>query len=114
MTLHDAQAQHTLAVAKLISWSYAEGYELTWGEAFRTQEQAQWDATHHVGIVHSVHCERLAVDLMLFKDKVYLTKPEEYKPLGEFWKTLHLLARWGGDFSTGDADHFSFEWEGIS
>ena len=114
MTLHEAQSSHTLAVSKLITWAYEQGYELTWGEAFRTQEQAQWDATNHIGIVNSVHCERLAVDLMLFKDGVYLTAPEDYRPLGEYWKTLDPLARWGGDFSTVDADHFSFSWNGAS
>jgi D-alanyl-D-alanine carboxypeptidase-like protein len=112
MTLHEMQAAHTLCVAKLIEWVYGQGWELTWGEAYRTQEQAQWDATNHIGIVNSVHCQRLAVDLMLFINGVYQTAAEAYQPLGDYWKTLNPLARWGGDFKSVDADHFSFTWQG--
>lgn len=113
MTLNEAQQEHTKAISELIAWTATQGFHLTWGEAFRTREQAQWDATNHVGIVNSVHCLRLAVDFMLFKDGVYLTDPEAYRFMGEYWKTLHPLARWGGDFKTVDADHFSFEWDGV-
>ena len=114
LTLHAAQALHTKLIGKLIEFAYYQGFELTWGEAYRTQEQAQWDATNHIGIVNSVHCQRLAVDFMLFKDGVYLTDGSSYEPLGEFWKSLDPLCRWGGDFKTVDADHFSITWGGVS
>lgn len=114
MTLHAAQALHVKLVGQLISFVYAAGFELTWGEAFRTAEQAQWDAQHHTGIINSVHCDRLAVDLQLFKDGVYLTDPAAYKFAGEYWKTLDPSCRWGGDFTTVDADHFSITWQGRS
>lgn len=110
MTLHAAQALHVKLVGQLIAFIYAAGFELTWGEAFRTPQQAQWDAAHHTGIVNSVHCDRLAVDLQLFKDGVYLTDPTAYKFAGEYWKTLDPSCRWGGDFTTVDADHFSLQW----
>jgi hypothetical protein len=38
---------------------------------------------------------------------------EEYRAAGEKWKTMHPLARWGGDFKRKDAVHFSFEHEGV-
>lgn len=114
LTLHQSQALHVKLVAKLIEFAYDQGLELTWGEAYRTKEQAQWDATNHIGIVNSVHCERLAVDFMLFKSGIYLTEPAAYQPLGEFWKSLHPSCRWGGDFKTVDADHFSITWGGVS
>lgn len=114
-TLHQAQALHVRLIAKLIEFVYAQpGYELTWGEAFRTAEQAQWDETNHTGIVNSVHCQRLAVDFMLFKNGFYLTDPSEYTFMGEYWKTLDPLCRWGGDFEIVDADHFSITWNGAS
>jgi hypothetical protein len=113
-TLGQLQRIHVDMVASLIAFVYGAGYELSWGEAYRTQEQAQWDAQHGSGIFNSVHCDRLAVDLQLFKDGVYLTDPAAYKFMGDFWKTLHPLARWGGDFHTVDADHFSLEYEGRS
>jgi hypothetical protein len=115
MTLHQAQTLHVQLIAKLIVFVFAQtGYELTWGEAYRTQEQAQWDATNHIGIVNSVHCERLAVDFMLFHEGIYLTDSAEYKFMGDYWKTLDPLCRWGGDFTTVDADHFSITWNGVS
>lgn len=114
MTLHQLQALHVQLIAKLIQFVFGQGFEITWGEAYRTQEQAQWDATNHIGIVNSVHCERLAVDFMLFKDGVYLTDPADYRFMGNYWKALNPVCRWGGDFTTVDADHFSITWGGAS
>lgn len=113
MILEDQQQRFVPLVAKLIEFAYAQGYALTFGEAFRTPEQAQWNAAHGKGIVNSLHCDRLAIDFNLFKDGVLLTDAESYRPLGEYWKTLDPDCRWGGDFSKPDADHFSLTWEGI-
>lgn len=113
-TLGQMQRDHVGCVGKLIQFAYAAGYEFTWGEAYRTQEQAQWNVAHHTGIMNSVHMVRLAVDLQLFKDGVYITDPRAYAFLGTYWKTLHPNARWGGDFGTVDADHFSFTYQGRS
>lgn len=114
MTLHDAQALHVKLVASLIKFTYNSGFQLTWGEAYRTTEQAQWDVAHKTGILMSVHCDRLAVDLQLFKDGVYITDSAAYKFMGDYWKSLDPSCRWGGDFHTVDADHFSIEWQGRS
>ncbi len=110
MTLHEAQALHVKLVAQLIQFVYSKNFELTWGEAYRTTQQAQWDAAHHTGIVNSVHCDRLAVDFQLFKDGQYLTDSSAYKFMGDYWKSLDPSCRWGGDFTTVDADHFSLQW----
>lgn len=112
MTLHDAQALHVELIAKLISYTYQQGFTLSWGEAYRTAEQAEWDAEKGIGIAQSVHCDRLAVDLMLFKDGVYLTNPSDYKFMGDYWKQLDPTCRHGGDFKVVDADHFSLAWQG--
>ena len=61
---------------------------------------------------NSVHKQRLAIDLNLFKGGVYQTSTEAHKPLGEYWKSLHPLCRWGGDFSTPDGNHYSMAHEG--
>lgn len=113
MTLHEQQVLHVQLVAKLIEWIFANGYEVTWGETYRTPQQAALNAQAGIGIAQSLHTERLAVDLMLFKDGTYLTATADYAPLGDYWKTLHPLARWGGDFSKPDGDHFSLEYNGI-
>lgn len=113
MTLGEAQRDFTLAISALIAFAYDSGYELTFGEAYRTPEQAILNAAKGSGIINSVHTKRLAVDFNLFRHGVFLSDSEDHKPLGEKWKSLHELARWGGDFTTRDGNHYSFEWEGI-
>ncbi len=60
----------------------------------------------------SVHPLKLAVDLNLFKDGKFLTKTEDHKLIGEYWKSLHDLCRWGGDFSRKDGNHYSLFHQG--
>jgi hypothetical protein len=112
-TLGARQRRFLPLVAKLIDFAYAQGYELTAGECYRSPEQAALNAQHGSGIANSLHTLRLAVDLQLFKDGTYLTDPAAYRPLGEFWKTLDTDAAYGGDFKSVDADHFSLSWGGI-
>ena len=113
-TLGEQQRRFVLLKAKLIEWAYANGYELTDGEAWRTPEQAAWNAQHGSGIANSLHCERLAQDYNLFKGGVLLETKEDYQPLGDYWKTLDPDCRWGGDFHKPDSDHFSLTWQGVS
>lgn len=110
-SLSQLQGEFTQLIAKLIEYAYAQGYTMSFGEAWRTPEQAQWDAEHHTGIVHSVHIDRLAVDFNLFKNGVYLDGTENHRPLGEWWEKQHPLARWGGRFN--DGNHYSFEYNGV-
>lgn len=112
MTLGQKQRIFTWCIGQLISWAYANGYELTFGDAYRDPRLAELNAKQGKGIKNSLHCERLAVDFNLFKDGKYLTDSEDYRPLGDYWKSLHTLARWGGDFSRPDGNHFSFSYAG--
>jgi hypothetical protein len=105
MTLSDKQQQFTLMVAGLITWLYEHGYAATFGEAYRTPEQAALNAQHGTGIANSLHTQRLAVDLNLFKDGTFLTALGDYQPAGEQWEAIG--GSWGGRFSKPDADHFS-------
>ena len=113
MTEGELQRKFPPLVALLIQWIYSQGLEVTFGEAWRTPEQAQWNADHGKGIVHSLHIDRLAIDLNLFKDGVYLTDPAAYKPVADYWLTLDPDAAAGYYFSTVDADHFSLSFNGI-
>jgi len=112
-TLGQRQRRFLPLVAKLIDFAYAQGYELTAGELYRTPEQAALNAQTGAGIAHSLHTQRLAVDLQLFKDQVYLTDSAAYKALGEFWEALDPDACWGGRFSKPDGNHFSLTFGGI-
>ena len=82
------------------------GYQFTLGEVFRTPEQAKIYASQGKGILHSLHCERLAIDINIFKDGVFLEKNSDYEPLGIYWESLHPKNRWGGRFKRVDSDHF--------
>lgn len=113
MTLGEKQRRFVELVGKLIEWAYSNGYELTFSEAYRTPEQAALNAKSGSGISNSLHTKRLAIDLNLFKDGVFLTTTDAHRPLGNYWKTLDPEARWGGDFSKPDGNHYSLEHEGV-
>jgi len=113
-TLGQKQRRFAWCVSMLIQHAMREGYEVTFGEAYRTPEQAKRNAEAGTGIANSVHTLRLAVDLNLFKDGVFLTASEDHKPLGDYWKTLDPDARWGGDFKRPDGNHYSFTHGGVS
>lgn len=113
MTLREQQSLFARLVAKLIEHAYREGFELTFGEAWRTPEQAKLNAKTGSGISNSLHVSRLAIDLNLFRDGRFLDSTESHRPLGLYWKALHPLARWGGDFKPRpDGNHYSLERDG--
>lgn len=144
MTLSELQRLFPSLVAKLIVFIYANGYECTFGEAYRSDEQSEINALgafgrstlvgalkfsavwnillaplaraieNNVGsgIRTSLHGDRLAIDFNLFSHGVFLRDSQAWKFAGDYWKTLHPLARWGGDFATKDGNHFSLEYQG--
>jgi hypothetical protein len=116
MTLSQKQRRFTLMVGQLIVWAYDHGYELTFGEAYRTPEQAAANAKKGTGIARSLHTDRLAVDLNLFIDGKYQTDSAAYQVIGVFWESLG--GSWGGRFTDSggrakpDGNHFSLPWNG--
>lgn len=111
LTLGQKQRKFTAMVAKLITFAYANGFELTFGEAYRTPEQAALNAKTGAGISNSLHTQRLAVDLNLFKNGIYLTDSAAYAPLGIYWESIG--GSWGGRFSKPDGNHFSLAHGGV-
>lgn len=109
-SLRQKQSRFVRLVARLIVEAEARGYELTFGEAWRTPEQAAANAARGIGIVNSLHGQRLAVDFNLFKAGRWLQSTQAHRPLGEFWESLAPDCRWGGRF--GDGNHYSIEHEG--
>lgn len=98
MTLSSRQQKFAWNVSCLIAKIFIRGYACTLGEVYRTPEQAALNEAKGIGIANSLHCKRLAIDLNLFKDGVYLTDGEHYKQIGEYWMSLHPANRYGGDW----------------
>lgn len=115
MTLGEKQRLFAKLLGQFLIWIYEQpGFEVSGGEWERSQAQADANAASGAGISNSLHLKRLAVDLNFFINGVYQDQTEAYRPLGEHWKTLDPLCRWGGDFQTRpDGNHFSLEHEGV-
>lgn len=114
MSLNALQQQFAQDSARLVQQAAVLGYAVSYGEAWRTPQQAQWNADHGAGIACSLHLQRLAIDLNVFVGGVWQTDDHLgcYKALGDFWKSLGPDHYWGGDFKLVDLDHFSISPDG--
>jgi D-alanyl-D-alanine carboxypeptidase len=110
--LSSRQRQFSLCVSKLIKEVYDRGYSCTLAEAFRTVEQAAIYAKEGKGIIDSLHCKRLAIDINLFSPSgIYLSDTSDYDPFGRFWENMDKNLRWGGNFKDRpDGNHFEMKY----
>jgi hypothetical protein len=112
VTLSEKQQLFTVLIAQLITFAQDNGMRLTFGEAYRTPEQAALNAKNGSGISNSLHTQRLAVDFNLFVNGQYKTRTGDYQALGEYWESLG--GSWGGRFKKNpDGNHFSLEHNGV-
>jgi D-alanyl-D-alanine carboxypeptidase len=109
-TLRQKQSRFVLMFAGLIEYAYSMGYEMTFGEAYRTPEQCAINAANGKGIANSLHKDRLAVDVNLFLGGKWLDKTADHEPLGIWWESIG--GTWGGRFSKPDGNHYSISHEG--
>jgi hypothetical protein len=113
----------------LIEEAHSLGFLVRLKELLRGEQQAWYNAhtcavcdynrnDHHpvpdpqhdfkpIGIVNSLHCVGLAIDLVLFRNNRPLWATKHYQELGEFWESLDPLCSWGGRFN--DGGHFSIQ-----
>jgi len=89
-------------VALLVLHAEQLGYEVTYGDAFRSPRV-------RYGLKTSLHRSRLAVDLNLFKGGRYLSSTKAHEPLGLYWESIG--GTWGGRFD--DGNHYSLEHRGV-
>lgn len=109
LTLRQKQSVFLNNIAKLISWATAQGYQLTAGEMWRSdQQQALYKKQGLTKASRSKHQDRLAFDINLFINGVYQTGREAYKPLADYWKSLHPDNVAGYDWGW-DANHFEMK-----
>lgn len=110
-TIGQKQRRLVRMLGELIAWAYANGYELTLGDAYRDPRvhgPVGIRAGNSYSAPSSLHKQRLAIDLNLFRDGKYLNRTEDHRPLGEFWESIG--GTWGGRFN--DGNHYSIEHEG--
>jgi hypothetical protein len=111
-TLGDKQKQFSRMVARLLDKAHELGFEVSLGDAFRDPRvfgQIGTSKTGSYGHSRSAHKQRLAIDLNLFKDGIFLTSTEAHMALGEWWESQG--GSWGGRFQ--DGNHYSLEHEGV-
>ena len=109
MTLGQKQRKFTRMVAQLIDYAYENGYELTFGDAYRDPRlHGDVGVKKSYSSANSLHKSRLAVDFNLFKNGQYLTATEDHRALGEYWESIG--GSWGGRFN--DGNHYSLEHQG--
>ncbi|MBS0379936.1 MAG: M15 family peptidase [Proteobacteria bacterium] len=108
------------AAALLIQKVKELGYDCTGGDLFRSPQQAAQNAADGTGVTNSLHCDRLAIDLNLFKDGQYITDDTGHRDLGAWWKTLTPSVpgaqfKWGGDIvhPRADPNHYSLSPDGV-
>lgn len=114
--LGDLQRTFADTMTDFLAWIKAQVDE----QGRRTYLYSFEDFKAHDGhMASSCHYIKLAADINLFEDldhdneiegDEYMANTEAHRPLGEKWKTMHPLARWGGDW--GDGNHYSFTFQG--
>lgn len=92
-------------VGRLLCHITTTQWRVTLGEAWRTPEQAEWNAKKGTGIKNSLHRDRLAIDLNFFLGNKLVDPPSE---IGLWWESIG--GTWGSSF--GDPAHFSLAYGG--
>jgi len=107
LSLREKQSLFMKMVGMLIAWAYDHGYELTGGDLWSSPVYR----TESGGCPHkanSLHFERLAIDLNLFRNGIFLATTADHRPLGEYWESIG--GDWGGRY--GDGNHYSLAHNG--
>lgn len=100
-TLRQKQSRFARMVARLIDQAFALGYEVTLGDAYRDPRvHGALGEKRSYSSSMSLHKQRLAIDLNLFRDGRYLSSTESHRPLGEWWEAQG--GAWGGRFNDGN------------
>lgn len=106
------QRKFTRLVPRLLDYIHEQGYECTFGDAYR-DPRLHGEMGVKIGYGHprSGHKLKIAIDLNLSLNGVYLEGTDAHQKFGEFWESLDPDCRWGGRFA--DGNHYSLEHEGV-
>jgi len=104
MKLSQKQQRFTRAINLLVCYANYAGYELTYGDAYRSPEVKY-------GHPESCHRNRLAVDFNVFKDGEFLTSKQAKEAHNNLHNAWDFLG--GAKRIKKDLNHYSFEHNGI-
>jgi peptidoglycan L-alanyl-D-glutamate endopeptidase CwlK len=91
----------------LLAYIENQGWESTLGEVQRTKyQQEEYVRLGKSWTMNSNHIKKCAADIFLWIDGNVTWKYEDYKVLGDYWKTLDERCAWGGDWKSRDSVHF--------
>ncbi len=96
-----------MSVQSFLAACTARGYGVTFGEAYRTNEQQELHRSAGRSKVKvSQHQKRLAIDLYIWGavDGGKEISDEKWLELGKIWLTLSPKNRWGGNFGVKKKD----------
>jgi hypothetical protein len=109
MGMVDKQVTFTRNVSKLIEKANQLEIGLTFGEAFRTEEQQSWYVRDGKSkTMNSRHLIRLAVDFNFFINGKLTYDKAKLQALGDYWESLNPgVNSWGGNWQSFiDTPHF--------
>ena len=106
MTLGEKQELFSRLIAEHVLWLYEQGYKVRWGDTFRDPRvHGIVGEQKGYGNAFSMHKDKCAADLNLFRNGEYLTKTSDHQTSGEKWESRHELCAWGGRWN--DGNHYS-------
>ena len=111
LRLRQKQSIFARLSAQLILKAFDLGYEVTYGETYRSPDECRRLADLGKGIVNSLHGDRLAIDLNLFRNGRYLKATSDHAVLGAYWESLSgddYTCVWGGSWGN-DGNHYSIQ-----
>lgn len=110
-SLSARQRRFARLVPRLIDKAHELGFEVTLGDAYRDPRVfGPMGVAKGYGRARSAHKQRLAIDLNLFRNGVFLTSTADHEPLGLWWEQQG--GTWGGRFN--DGNHYSLEHGGVA
>lgn len=115
MTLGQSQELFCKQTVMLLTKAWELGYAVRLGEVQRPIEMQEiYVKSGRSKTMNSQHIKKLAIDLVLLRDGKVCTRAQ-IKPLGDWWESLDVQNRWGGNWrglvdagksSFVDAPHF--------
>jgi len=101
--LLEKQMLHGECLARLLPFILSHpGFKFTLEDGYRPDGQGHKK--------NSNHYIKLAQDINLFKDGVFLKDSLDHAPFGAFWESLSPECVWGGRW--GDGNHYAVEYMG--